>query len=256
MVTIKNMGRAANFMYQVANGIAYAKKHGLEFSVPAISRDQKWHPVYFPHLVNPRFNSSLSNILIQERTHAYHEIDFKESYRMDNIVLEGYWQSYKYFDWCIEDIRKAFGFNYTTIQGVCGLHIRRGDFLQYPDKHILPPAVYYNIAFKYIIKEKNINHVKIFSDDIPWCKENYENGLHGCTYEFSEGKTELQDFEELMNCEAIVCAASTFSVLAGTLSTTPNKMVVVPDESNFFGPVGRGLDLSTMYPHHFLKIAY
>jgi hypothetical protein len=236
--------------------IAYGIKHDIEFTIPATTNDAFWNPIYFPHLINPDYNPSLPNILIQERQHSYHEIEFHETWRDVNITLEGYWQSYKYFDFCIDKVRELFRLKCDSVEDVCGLHIRRGDFLLYPDKHILPPDEYYETATNIIRERTGIKKILVVSDDIPFCKNYFTEGRFGFEYEFSEGRDELQDFEVLMNCRAIITAASTFSGLAATLNPNPNRVIVCPHEDNFFGKQGRGLDLSTMYPPDFIKIKY
>ena len=256
MVTFSAMGRLANYIYQFGAAYGYAKRHDLEFTVPFVERDQKWHPVYFKHLRNPKYNHALPNILVQEKKHGYHELPFQESWRDCNITLEGYFQSYLFFTVVMDEFRELIGFNYETEEGICGLHIRRGDFLLYPDKHILPPDEFYEQATYFVRSIKGITKIRVYSDDIPYCKTYFIQGRFGFEYEFSEGQNELQDFEGLMNCESIITAASSFSILAGTLSTTPNKLVVCPHETKFFGPVGKHLDMSTMYPPHFYTIDY
>jgi len=250
MVTFRNAGRLANYLYECFAAYGYAKKHGLEFTVPNTDRGE-WHPVYLRHLISQNFNPNLPTALINEAQHSYHELPFSESWRNMNIVLQGYFQSYRYWDFCIDEIRELTKFKFEPQDNVCGFHIRRGDFLLYPEKHILCPKSYYEEGLKYVMDKMEVKSIKIFSDDIDWCKENFK--LYGI--EFSEGKTPEEDFQELMNCQAIVAANSSFSVMAATLNSHPNRIVVAPHEDVYFHKK-ENLDTSTMYPPDFIKLKF
>lgn len=258
MVTFDSMGRLANHLYQAAACIAYSISHNVEYTIPHRERDPEWHPVYLKHLRKPSWNPSLPLVNVNEEKHSYHRIPFKEEWRSGNICLVGYFQSYRYFDWCMDEIYKAFGYKFKTEHNVCALHVRRGDFLLYPQKHIqLPVDGYYLQAIQQVTRRMGIYQIKVFSDDIPYCKsafEPYEDMFEemNITMSYNEGNSPEQDFVEMASCEALVAANSSYSILAGTLNPSPDRIVIAPHYEQFFGPSDKHLDVSTMYPPDFI----
>lgn len=250
MISFRNMGRLANFLYQAFAAYSYSRKYNLGFSVPTTDRGE-WHPVYLRHLINPLYDNRLPFITIDERQHSYHELPFNEEWRKFNIILHGYFQSYKYFQNYIDEIRTMTGYAFAPVDGKLGIHVRRGDYLLYPEKHIICPVSYYDMGINIVAHQMNFSGIKMFSDDIQWCKENFD--ING--FEFSEGKTAEEDLQEMMNCQAIICANSSFSVLAATLNSHPARIVVAPHEDVYFHPK-ENLDVSTMYPPDFHKIKF
>jgi len=86
-----------NYLFQVASTIGYARKHGISFTVPTTTKDATHNPIYLQHLANPSWNPRLPEVRVLENGHGYQEIPFKPSWANRNIVLDGYWQTEKYF---------------------------------------------------------------------------------------------------------------------------------------------------------------
>lgn len=180
--------------------------------------------------------------------------------------LDGYWQSYKYF----ENIEKELRSNLMLTtklssdsdvllseikkqQNSISLHIRRGDYVTKYNN------LYYQISLDYYIN--SINFIKsklandcikiyVFSDDIEWCKQNIKiNNPH---YFISNNQKE--DFEDLIlmsNCSHNIIANSTYSWWAAWLNSNKNKIVVCPkrwfnDSNNNFN--------NTIYPTSWNKL--
>lgn len=254
MVVPVLVGRFGNQLFQIACAIAYATKHGLEYHIPAhTANDTVWEPV-ITHLENPNYDEKLPAIRIEEKTHAYHEIEFKEEWRNYNIFLSGYWQSYKYFDWCIDDVRRIVG-NLNFNLNVCSVHVRRGDYLKYPYKHPVVTEKYLHEAISYMA-DKGDRMFLFFSDDIEWCKDFMKSAHLSVFYSFSETNDVKTDFLYMMNCENNIVANSSFSVLAAILNPNPSKIVVCPHEDNYFGINNKHLDVSTLYPENWHRIKY
>lgn len=255
MVKNETVGRCGNFLFQVAAGLAYALKHGLDFTVPDRTRDHKWNPIYMQHLVNRRWNPRLHTIHIYEQGHAYQEIPFdeelvntfKERGRSVNIILHGYWQSEKYFIDYREEVLKAFAIPYNRNKGVVSVHVRRGDYLQYPDKHPPVSLDWYMEAVRYF-ELKGYNNFIVFSDDINWCKENFI----GKKFEFSEGNNEMKDLELMSNCYHQINSSSTFSWWGAWLNRNPTKIVLTP--KLWFVEGHGGLDVSDIVPLSWQKV--
>ena len=113
------------------------------------------------------------------------------------------------------------------------LHVRRGDYLQSNGLYVMLGATYYQNAIE-ILKTKIKNpHIFIFSNDMPWCKENLARyvDFSGCVVEFVEGNTEgnaAEELELMRSCRHAIIANSTFSWWAAYLIENPQKIVIMP----------------------------
>ena len=158
-----------------------------------------------------------------------------------NVYLDGYFQSYKYF----EIIRDVLLTEFTLKNGYhqevnnikseienagqsAAVHIRRGDFATIRKSYNgLCDLAYYEKALE-IIKNKHPNFkLFIFSDDIEWAKANLK--LAGPMVFVS--KPVFNPAEELFMmslCKHQIIAHSTFSWWAAWLNNNPQKIVVSP----------------------------
>jgi len=249
IVAPRTYGRLGNFLFQSAAGIGFARRHGLDFTVPFSTNDAKWNPIYFPHLRHPGFHTLFpvaTPVLIKEKGHNYQELQCLEEWKENCIiVLDGYWQTEKYFLEFREDVLRAFELPWWSEKDVVSVHVRRTDYITLFRKHPVVPAEW--------IKKQMAGFVgfrfKFFSDDIPWCKEQF--GRHK-DVEFSEGKTEMEDLIEMSRCEHHICSASTFSWWGAWLNQNPNKHVIMP--KLWFVPGHGNLDTSDIVPSNWKRV--
>ncbi len=95
------------------------------------------------------------------------------------------------------------------------IHIRRGDFLKFPEIHVVKLDNYYDSSIEYIknndSKWKDKKFI-IFSDDIDWCKENNVFHNHELNISFNDNKDEFETFKYMIFSKSggIACN-STFS---------------------------------------------
>lgn len=230
-VTFTPMGRMGNFLFEAAAALAYALKHGLDFSPPSQTNDPKWNPIYLQHAISINYVPGKQDILLKEQTYfKYDPLEFKEEWKYDRqIVLSGYFQNPKYFEQYRAEIIRLFSGFIDPQYNTCSIHIRRGDYLQYPDKH--PPFSdnYITNAIDYIKSKTNINRFIVFSDDIPWCRSYFsDQKFESLQIEYSEGKTEQEDMAGMANCEHNINSSSTFSWWGSWLNTANNKIVITP----------------------------
>jgi len=251
MITYKPQGRLGNALFQAAACIGYCNLHGLTFSMPSKTNDQKWNPLYFPALIKRDYNLTLPQIVLRELAHNYNALPFKEKYRQWNVILEGYFQSEKYFAHCKDEVIKAFDLPYQPLYGYVGIHVRRGDYLQYPNKHILQSSEWLRNAIYYFVGCGYKSFV-VCSDDIKWCKETL-NPLRVGSLEFSysENNDEIADLALLSCCEHNINSSSTFSWWASYLNQNPNKIIVTPEK--WFGP-GEKLSTVDIIPDQWIKM--
>lgn len=234
-VAIKLEGGCGNQLFMQSMIFAYAKKHGLDYCVytkvnnPHIydKQEYKIDAYRFPG-INYCDNEPLLPIYNEPHYH-YAEIP-----KIDNVCFKGFWQSFKYVGEYRNGVLKAFGFdNIETQEGFCSIHIRRTDYLLYPDHHPTVTIEYLAKAINHMVGDfTKIVKFKIFSDDIKWCKENI-TGIYGDSVFYSEGKSELEDLRDMASCEHNITANSTFSAWAAYINPNPNKIVIQP--SRWFG---------------------
>lgn len=238
-VYAKQYGGLGNRLFQRAAAIGYAEKHALQYDLSK-------------HI--PKSNNTFP---IRECGHHYQDLQYEIIIRWSNIILDGYWQSEKYFAHCREEVLRAFAFNWTPKPGCCSIHVRRGDYLKYPDKHPVITTEYLDQAISYICQNTGVNNFLVFSDDIPHCKEWISSRLYyGCHFEYSEGRTEQEDLELMSGCEHHIISNSTFSWWASWLGQNPDKVVISPSKDNWFGPGNKHLDTSDLIPESWIQIKY
>lgn len=228
-VTCYLSGRFGNICFHLAHMIAYAKKHNLKYWVPTEAMGYNHfrngditNPINIkstgPEPVKPTIYDEPDS---SNGTPCYHEIP-----KMDNVKFTGWWQSFKYFDWCRDYILETFNFPYKMNKGVVSVNVRRGDCVGSTNFPIAPPQ-YYHKAIEYM-QERGYNKFLVHSDDQPWCKNEFTSErYHGATFEFFEG-TEMENYLSIQNCEHNITARSTFSLTAAWFNRNPNKIVLVP----------------------------
>lgn len=257
MVTCNLVGRMANQMFTIAATVAYALRHGMEYHIPAHTlNDQVWKPI-FTNLENKNYDPSLTTTIIREKTHAYQEIPFMEEYRNMNVIIDGYRQSAKYFEDYIDEVRRVFGFSYSSAvsDDAVLLHVRLGDYKLYPTKHLIVTDKYIKNALS-LFEKMGYKRCLVFSDEISWCIENINEAKYPkFSFRYAVGDTEVDDFQRmLLHCNAYIISASTYSLMASILSTSPVKVVVAPYE--WFGEGNKNLDTKDICPDDYLRLKF
>jgi hypothetical protein len=161
----------------------------------------------------------------------------------NNIVLDGYFVSYKYFNTCAEVIKKDFTFkhkpdktNITFIKDIerentVGIHIRRGDYITNTivrDKFGVCELDYYRRSIDYMSSRLDNPLFVVFSDDFEWVRNNFKMGGN---FKYATHNVGIRDFEDLRLmslCKHNIIANSTFSWWAAWLNPNPHKIVVCP----------------------------
>ena len=238
------VGRMGNFLFQAAAAIGYARKHGLEFSLPAKAQPPRYDPVYLPHLAKP-VDPGLHAVIIEEEVFHYHELPFKEEWRDGNIMLQGYWQSEKYFAGLRQEILNLFAFKWQSKPGVVSVHVRRTDYLRWKNKHPRVPVEW----IRHAMSQFPGYRFEFYSDDIEWCVQTFGKRKDSS---FSRGKNEVEDLESMSGCDHHICSASTFSWWGAWLNRNPHKRVIMP--KLWFVPGWGGHDTRDIVPPEWEKL--
>lgn len=233
-----------NFLFQAACAIGYAARHQLEFTLPDTTTNPKHNPIYLQHLVKPGWRPTDKDQLVVEGTHAYQELPFREEWRDCNIILDGYWQTEKYFKEHRQLVLDLFNFFWAPLEGFVSVHVRRGDYLKLRKKHPYIGREWIETA----MSQFPGYHFVFFSDDIPWCQQ-----VFGKRKDVSfETGNEVQDLQRMSCCEHHICSASTFSWWGAWLNRNPKKKIFIPKD--WFVPGHGGLDTSDIVPLEWNKI--
>jgi len=238
-VYAKQYGRTGNQLFQKAAAIGYAMKNGIGYSTG-------------PYRFQP-------DVLLTEHGHQYQELPYLPEWKGSLIFLDGYWQSERYFAHCREEVIKAFGFPWEPKKGWCSIHVRRGDYLKYPDKHPVVTMEYIAKAIEYLQKNQYVYGFMVFSDDIQWCKTwmRVEFGYSGLIIKYiNPSENPITDLVKMSECEHNIISNSTYSWWAAWLNQNPNKVVISPSKDNWFGPGNVNLCTDDIIPESWIQIKY
>jgi len=152
-----------------------------------------------------------------------------------------YCQDEKYFKRYEREIRAMFSEGIGEPIDEVAIHVRRGDYVDNPFYVDLTKTDYYQNATGLFQGDT----FRVFSDDIPYCKEYFR----GNNFKFSEGKSELEDMNDMARCKAHIIANSSFSYWGAWLSPLyPDNRVVGPKSWHPDGII------RTVLPEHWEKI--
>lgn len=216
-ITFKPQGRFGNLMFQAAATIALALENNDEYIIPICELKNTTN---IP--INKFSNVSFKNNYKEPFFH-YSKIPYKK-----DICIEGYFQSYKYFNKFNSKIKEILSpsVKYTGKTNHTSIHIRRNDYLKFPNHHPVLGMDYYNKAINFLPSNKYL----IFSDDIEWCKKSFI----GDKFEFVEGNLPHIDMALMLSCKNNIIANSSFSWWGAWLNNNKDKTVIAPKK--WFGP--------------------
>lgn len=163
----------------------------------------------------------------------------------DDIYLQGYWMSWRYFEKYDAVIRKDLTVHrpvvahldsiVTGIQKVnsVSIHIRRTD---YTSKEVIAlkgqtTMRFYRNAMAMVEAEVGNPVYYMFSDDIQWVKENFpmqDRTVHYIDHNISHSA--IEDFYLMQHCKHNIITHSTFGWWAAYLNANPGKIIIAPNK--------------------------
>jgi signal peptidase I len=167
------------------------------------------------------------NIYVEPKF-SYTEIPYKP-----NLMLDGYFQSEKYFkdfeketidlfnfsDKDVTDVKKFL----STIKNgkkITCVHVRRGDYIKYSNYHLTCDVNFYKKSMSYFTD----NNFIFISDDIVWVQENFI----GDNIFYSNFNDELKDLLLLILSDNLIISNSSFSWWGAYLNKNKDKNIIVP----------------------------
>jgi hypothetical protein len=231
-VTCHIAGGLGNQMFMIANALSRAVDNQLQCFIPrSFGRaDETRHTMF------KTFNfidEIPSTSIINPETPDKNKISAYSGYFQDEKYFKKYSEYIKsvfspskdFVNTMLEKIPKLNGKNITAI------HVRRGDYLNHKNIHPTLSVEYIEAAAKLI---DNTDTYFIFSDDIPWCKENIKFKNSFIVEEEIKGLKAHEILWTMSMCHNFIISNSSFSWWGAYLSKNPNKKVIGPE--TWFGP--------------------
>jgi hypothetical protein len=225
-------------MFQIAAAYAYCKRHGLALVIAPTTDGVPKRPEYWTSFLaqcKQYIGSPSPGPLWREPSFSYTEIPRGAS------VLQGYYQSSRYFADCAADIRALFTpsdtvqatvktrYSHLVEKPYVVMHVRRGDyFVDGNQHHGILTSAYYRRAMALFPGPPS--SFLVVSDDPAWCK----------AQPWLSGTTVLEESDECVTLwlmaqfREFILSNSSFSWWGAWLAASTK--VVVP--ATWFGPGG------------------
>lgn len=237
MLTVKLMGGMGNQMFQYAFALAQSKRLGCDFQ---LDRSGYRSPADYAKLVDPKNNAirqyelhqwTLGHKMLRATSNhvppTVHEGPMPYQQELvdklkDGDVVQGFFQTEKYFLNAVNEIRKAFTPRNTRMDGPYTdilnagvrsvfIHVRHGDYLNPGTKkyHGVMSEDYYREAIAYIESSYPGSKFEyfVFSDDTPWCKEFFT----APNYHVMDQDAEANEIFAMQRCQHGIIANSSYS---------------------------------------------
>jgi len=165
-------------------------------------------------------------------------------FQQQSLYLMGYWQSYRYFtairEQLLEEIcpKSELHPHYQhylkkiKASNAAMVHIRRGDYINLPSAakiHGFIGIDYYNEGMKILLDKYPKTHFFIFSDDLPWARENliYQDCVTFVkSLDVADGV--IQELELMTHCQNYLIANSSLSWWGAWLCKKRLSHVICP----------------------------
>jgi len=284
MITCNLMGGLGNQLFQIMMVIAVAIKNEIPFIFPysdklttGVERPTYWD-TFFKNIrmytANPEnFNNSnifINNLLYKHPVYNEPRFNYTEIPKIDNVMFNGYFQSYKYFQEVqdkIFDLIGIYGIQLDILneypelfneKNTISMHFRLGDYKTKQDCHPILPYEYYEKSLEMVpIEELSKYNVLYFCEE----EDNeYVNSiidrlkLKFQLKEFIKVDDKIDDWKQLIImscCKINIIANSSFSWWGAYFNINDGKIVFYP--SVWFGPSIQN-DVSDMCPDSWIKI--
>lgn len=234
MISTILQGRTGNQMFQIAAAYAHAKRHGFDYCIPPHSANENLWPSHRWQVKYGAFKGKLYN----EPRFCFDEIPAE-----DNLVLNGYFQSLKYFEDYSEELCDIFGFEEKMMPGTVAVHVRRGDYINYKDQfNLLQPSWYRDAMGGMTDTYGDELEFHFYSDDIEFCKRKFPGHIYHSGHP-------LQDMRMAAQHEHCIMSASSFS---WWIAHNVSGSVIAP--ATWFGPKNQHHNTKDLYQPSWIKI--
>ena len=280
MITCNLMGGLGNQIFQIFATISYAIKSGNQFKFLNVTtlgggsstiRYTFWD-TFFTNL-RPFLIHEIPPVhVIPEKSFSFNELPIDEMMNR-NILIYGYFQSYKYFQENYNTICRIVGIEklrerllskinleLDSFENTISLHFRIGDYKKIQECHPLATYNYYEQSLNHIKTASNVEKkytVLFFCEDVDIDDVNESVAKLRAVfpdYTFKRGEKKLKDWEQLILmscCHHNIIANSSFSWWGAYLNPNQDKIVCYP--SLWFGAT-LNHNTSDLCPPEWIKI--
>ena len=266
-------GRLGNQMFQYASMRGIASVKGFDWVVPPEDYDHTANYALFETFkmtnVQEKNIGFVEGEILKETIHCYDE-NLVDSCS-DNTNLDGFFQTEKYFENIVDEIRSDFTFKDEYLKPCkefidsldttpIFLHVRRGDAIGKEHYHPVAPMSYYVEALKRFDED---TPCFVFSDDLDWCKSQdlfksdkflFNDNIERYDYQSMDGSGSMQytllphvDLCLMSLCSGAIIVNSSFSWWGAWLQNNRGKVIA---SKPWFGPSASHLDTSDVVPDH------
>ena len=246
MISIYLQGGLGNQLFQIFAAIAYAMQYSEKLVFPEFKADIISRPHYWDTILK-RLKDGVDSKLKHESIpklmeEAFHYVPLPVK---TNVMLIGYFQSYKYFDRHYDAIYKKLNFKmeqeliknkYLTLNETISLHFRIGDYTTLQLHHNILKDDYYTSAINEIIRKTKKSNWNIIyfcesKDNVPVKQRMRKIKKNFPSLTFYIAEDNMADWEQLllMSCsDHNIIANSAFSWWAAYLNQNASKFVCYP----------------------------
>lgn len=183
----------------------------------------------------------------------------------DNVYLDGYWQSEKYFEDKEDLIRKEYVLKAPLSKesenmskeildsDAVAIHLRRTDYITNQKNQSVYENLgldYYHKALGELTKKVAKPRLFIFSDDIGWVRENFQPSFDIAYMDFNGVERNYEDLYLMSLCKHHIIANSSFSWWGAWLSQSQDKLVFAPKRWY----KDRPMDIDNRYPEGWVAV--
>jgi hypothetical protein len=244
MIITNLLGGLGNQLFQYAAGYSLAKKKSTDFYCYTKNMDHypKWDinlDKIFP--ISQIRSCPLDTQIFQEIDFSYSDINLINKGK--NFFLNGYFQSWKYSDPYIKELRELYYstviikpsiidfYNELQYSNSLFFHIRRGDYIKFKDVHFNIPVENIIDVIKSRLETSEVQIVCGFSDDteiidLVFNEIKYSNIVKVNASKFFN--SQLDEFILMTACRDSIIANSSFSWWAAHLNYRKDKFVTRP----------------------------
>lgn len=277
MITCNLKGGLGNQLFEIFATLSYSMdnnqffyfKNTYALNNGVTKRHTYWHNLLI-HLRLYLTDSAYINKLtvVREKSFKYEELQAVTP--LDNIILDGYFQSHKYFEknyskiydfLKLETMKKKTTSKYNyKYEDFISMHFRQGDYKNLQDTHPILTYKYYENSLKEILKKTNSKTQKVLyfcekedNEEIEKIIDSIKKTIKNLA--FIKVTDDIEDWQQLLlmsACGHNIIANSSFSWWGAYLNTNPKKIVCYPEV--WFGPKAPN-DTSDLFPESWTKIS-
>lgn len=212
----------------------------IQYDAPTVSQSKSLLARVMRRFFKARFQSQLNIPVLNESGFAY---DPSTLLLSSPVWLNGYWQSYRYFEPIANQIREELATPRNMSLGsrdvldqiknsdsIC-IHVRRGDYVSNVHAaatHGVCGVDYYSKGVSLVSKGLSSPHCFVFSDDPDWVRENIRFECPITVVDVNGPDDAHQDLWLMAACKRFVIANSSLSWWGAWLGSSDSKVVIAP----------------------------